>query len=110
MAVGTKASGSQTATIGTEHTLLDTADSGIYRLKVSLVNLANEDIVELRYYDKVRSGDSYTVVYYSAYANAQGADGAEVISPALECPNGAKFTLKQTSGTGRAFPWAVTTV
>lgn len=107
MALGTKSSGSQTATISTEHTLLDTADSGTYQLKVSMANLANGDVIELRFYDKVRSGDDYTVVWSAAFAHARGADGAEVVSPPLGCPNGAKFTLKQTAGTGRAFPWSV---
>ena len=107
MALATKSSGAQTAVISTEHTLLDTADSGTYQLKVNLTNLANGDTVELRVYDKVRSGDAYTVVFLGTYANAQGTDGAEVVSPPLGSPNGAKFTLKQTAGTGRVFNWSV---
>lgn len=103
----TVSSGTQSATVSTEHTLLDTATAGDYQLKVNLSNLAAGDIVELRMYDKVLSGDAYGVVFSAVYTDAQGTDGEICVSPPLMMPNGGKFTLKQTAGTGRSFKWVV---
>lgn len=102
-----KSDGTQSATVTTEHTLLDTADAGVYQLIANLVNLANGDELELRVYDKVLSGDSYGVAWQASQAHAQGADGEITQSPPRYYPYGAKFTLKQTAGTGRSFKWAV---
>ena len=102
-----KSSGTQTAVITTEHTLLDTADPGTYQLQVNLVNMVNDDEVEIRIYTKVLSGDSYGVAFMEPRKHAQGADGEILVSPPLMVPTDAKFTLKQVAGTGRDFKWSV---
>lgn len=103
----TVSSGTQSATVTTEHTLLDTATAGDYQFKVNLVNMANGDVLELRIYDKVLSADGYGVAFSAVYTDAQGTDGEIAVSPPLMMPNGGKFTLKQTAGTGRSFKWVV---
>lgn len=102
------ANGTQTATVSTEHTLNDQSGvAGDYQLWVNLTNLANGDVVELRVYGKVLSADAYGVIWFAVYSDAVGADSEIVVSPPVMCVNGAKFTLKQTAGTGRSFKWNV---
>ena len=110
-----KSHGTQTATIGTEHTLLTESAAGIYTLTVQLKNMVNGDVLELRAYAKVLTGDANPLcVYEQSYAHAQGdgaaagssAKGAVVVkSPPVESPFSLIWTLKQTAGTGRSFDW-----
>lgn len=97
-------SGSQTATIGTEHTLDSPATNATYVLAVDTVNLANGDLVELRCYDKV-DGTNLRQIWKGTYQHAQINNGK--VSPPLAVTAGAQFTLKQVAGTGRVFPWSV---
>lgn len=97
-------SGSQTATIGTEHTLSTPTTSATYVLSVDCVNFVNGDLVELRCYDMV-DGVNYRQMWKGTYQHAQ-INNAKV-SPPIAVTTQAKFTLKQTAGTGRVFPWSV---
>ena len=98
------ASGTQTATISTEHSLDTPTTNGTYALEVDTVNLVNGDLVELRVYDMV-DGTNYRQVYKGTYQHIQ-INNAK-LSPVIYATTQAKFTLKQTAGTGRAFPWKV---
>lgn len=122
MALTVQASGTQTATIGTEHTLNAAAftTSGVYVLSVNTVNMALGDTLELRAYAKCLTGDTNPeLIYMATYAQKTG-DGAapgssaqgEIykISVPIPSPYSITFTLKQTAGTGRAFPWRVDTL
>lgn len=97
-------SGSQAATISTEHTLDAPTTSATYVLHVDTVNLVLGDLVELRVYDMV-DGSNYRQVWKASYQHAQINNGKA--SPPIAVTTQAKFTLKQTAGTGRAFPWSV---
>lgn len=109
MAVSVVSSGSQTAVIGTEHTLDTITAAGVYQLVVDVSNLADgstPDIVEFRVYGKARSSDSEMLLYSSG--EYQGNQSLNLkASVAVVSPHHAKFTLIQRQGTGRAFPWAV---
>lgn len=107
MAVTLKASNTQTAVISTEHSLLSTTDPGVYILVVDLVNMASGDTLELRIKEKVLSGGTIRGLYYQVYSNAQPTDRLIVKSVASPTDLGGDFTLKQTAGTGRNFPWKV---
>lgn len=111
MAITIKASGSQTCTIGTEHSLASYTDGEVYILALDLANLADgstPDILEVRIYSKTRSGDterlanmwtfvgSQSLPYFSTYPHVTGASY--------------RATIKQTQGTGRAIPWSIMTV
>lgn len=110
-----KDNGAQTASIGTEHTLVTEGDSGIYVLFVNLENMVNGDVLELRAYTKVLTGDANSFLAFEQfYSNDQGdnaapgssAKGAVVVkSPPIESPFELVWTLKQTAGTGRVFDW-----
>ncbi len=103
-------SGTKTAD-GTEQTLLDVAVNGLFALQVDLANMAAGDVTELRIYQIVLTGGTRRVVYFTSYNGNQVAD----FEIALSLPFGneltdsgsLRFTLKQTAGTGRAYPWKV---
>lgn len=100
------ASGSQTATISTEHTLASASSAGgVYLLRVNCVNMVDGDVVELRAYTKASGSDSEAVCYLASFANTQS-DVIKLSIPVATAED-IKFTLKQTAGTGRAFPWGV---
>lgn len=113
MAPTVASSGTQTATISTEHTLLTQSSAKTCVLQVNLVNLANGDTVELRIYNKTLTGDTLTPgttlpLYLATYQNAV----AEPVVQSVPIPvgYGAVFTLLQTAGTGRNFDWHVLTL
>ncbi len=112
MTVSVKTSGSQTATISTEHDLATiSSDPGVYQLVVDLANLADgttPDIVELRTYGKARSSDTERLMEVWSFVGAQGKPLFRS-NPEIN-PHYNRYTLKQTQGTGRAFPWAIYTV
>jgi hypothetical protein len=113
MAVTAAGSGSQSgATVGSsENTLLDVATAGTYTLHVDLSVLAALDAVELRCYQMVLTGGTRRVAYYALYTDAQVADNmiavSVPISNELTDAGALRFTLKQTTGTARTFPWKV---
>jgi hypothetical protein len=98
------ASGTQTAVISTEHVLDAPTTVATYVLSVDCVNLTLGDLVELRCYDMV-DGTNYRQMWKGSFQHAQ-INNAKV-SPPIAVTTQAKFTLKQTAGTGRAFPWSV---
>ena len=103
------ASGTQTAVIGTEHTLGSAITTpGDYVLKVDKAAMQSGDALELRIYDTVLSGGVSRVVYkYTAPPGAQSADDMIAVSVPIPIDVGVTFTLKQTAGTGRSYPWKV---
>jgi len=111
MGVTAFANGTQTAVIGTEHTLADVNVSGTFVLVVDTVNMAAGDVLELRAYQMVLTGGTRRAAYMGSWAGAQQADDVIKISVPLSnelTDAGAlRFTLKQTFGTGRAYPWKV---
>ena len=111
MAVTAQGSGTQSATVTTEHTLLDVAVAGTFTLHVDTVNMVAGDVVELRLYQMVLTGGTRRVAYFASYSGAQPADDVIKISVPISnelTDSGAlRFTLKQTFGTSRNFPWKV---
>lgn len=111
MAVTAQGSGTQTATVTTEHTLLDVAVAGTFTLHVDAVNMADGDALELRAYQIVLTGGTRHVAYYGCWTDAQVADDrikiSVPISNELTDSGSLRFTLKQTLGTSRNFDWKV---
>lgn len=105
MAVTVESSGTQTAVINTEHSLAALTSAKVLQLSVDASNMANGDVLELRIKRKVLTGGSEAVLFYASFSHAQS-EPIKVSVPVV-CPFGATFTLKQTAGTGRAFPWSV---
>jgi hypothetical protein len=111
MAVTAEATGSQAASIDTEHTLADVATAGVFTLHVDTNVMQAGDALELRVYQIVLTGGTRRVAFKALYVDAQPAD--EKIKISLPIANeltdagSLRFTLMQTSGTGRTFPWKV---
>ena len=101
-------SGTQTATIDTEHTLGTdpTLTDGTLVLMVEMVNHADGDITIIRFYEKVTStGGAQLGMVLGQIVGAQTNDLWFSV-PVLSL-FGAKFTLEQTDGTGRDFDWSI---
>lgn len=108
MTMTVESTGTQTATISTEHTLATPTTAKTRVLTVDLSNLVAGDQVELRIKKKVLTGGTALLAAYATFTgpvNTVVADSVPVI-----CPYGATLTLKQTAGTGRNFDWTVTTL
>ena len=101
-----KTSGTQTATISTEHTLATVTDPGNYQLKADLKNLTGSDVVELRVYSKVLAAGTEGLEHRATYG--PGAQSAPIVaSLPMDSPHHLRATLKQIAGTGRSFDWAI---
>ena len=113
MAVTAQASGTQTATVTTEHQLADVNAAGVFTFHVDTVNMVNGDILEIRIYQMVLTAGASRVVYFQGYYGAQNADVDGLIKVSVPISNeltdatSLRFSIKQTFGTGRAFPWKV---
>lgn len=100
-----EASGTQTATVNTEHTLATITSAKTLQLYVDLANLAAGDVVELRVYLKVLSGGTSKEAQYAVYGGVQAQPIVWSIPVMSDIE--ASFSLKQVAGTGRSFPWKV---
>ena len=111
MAVTAQASGTQTAVIGTEHYLADVAVAGVFTCHIDTINMAAGDVLELSVYQMVLTVGTARVVYFGAYSGVQPTDDkikiSIPISNELTDATSLRFSLKQTFGTGRAYPWKV---
>lgn len=105
MAVIDKDQGTQLAVIDTEHTLLDSTDSGIYELVVDTSNMVNGDITVLREYKAVNTGEVPTL--HNTYSLGHLQEEQVTTSFPISVVHRFKYTLEQTDGTGRNFDWAV---
>ena len=111
MAVTAFASGTQTAVIATEHFLADVNQAGVYTCHIDTVNMAAGDVLELRVYQMVLTAGTARITYFGAYSGVQPTDDkikvSIPISNELTDATSLRFSLKQTFGTGRAYPWKV---
>lgn len=105
MAWTVDASGTQTATIGTEHTLATSTTNATFQPKFDLSNMANGDALELRIYTKVLSTSGLNQVWKGTYSNVQ--INTDAIGPMLASDQSYKITLKQITGTGRNYDWSL---
>lgn len=102
-----EASGTQLASINTEHTLATLTAARTYVLWVSLVNMLSGDTLELRIKTKMASSSAYETVYKDSWTGAQSVDDIQKVSIPVPSDIATLFTLKQTAGTGRNFAWKI---
>ena len=103
MTVASSGSGTQTATLDTEHTLDTETTAGVYVLVVDMNNLVDGDVVILKMKTKNKTGSTSRLAYQATYANAQ--TEINKYSPAIPVDTEIICTLEQTDGTGRDFDW-----
>ena len=109
------ATGTQLASVGTEHTLNNVNAAGEYTCAIEIPTaFTTGDVVELRAYKMVLTGgtsaliDGFPVLYAGPQNNASLL--VSVMGPfpnELTDTDSIKFTIKQTFGTGRSFKWAI---
>lgn len=97
---GTLTASSSEQTLGTSRT-----DGKTYVCQVDLANMAAGDVVELRAKVKVTSGGTERTLYRATFANAQ--PYAAVQTPPIPAPYQVTFTVKQSAGTNRDYPYAL---
>lgn len=111
MSIATYASGSQTATLTTEHELSAPSEAGEYALQLDLNNMAANDVLEVRAYLMVASGGTARPIWFHMFAGAQPSHALNAVSQwvanTLTEANAIRFTIKQTFGTGRAYPYKI---
>jgi hypothetical protein len=106
MALNRAFDGSQTATLDTEHTLASPTTADYYQLVVDLNAMQPGDVVILRVKIPARNGGTNRIAFQAIYGPIP--PGSKVaISPPIPVVDASDFTLEQTDGTGRAYPWAV---
>lgn len=107
MAVTTHASGSQTCSAATEHTLTAAPETtaGAFQVFLDLNDLANAEDLEIRIKEEVQnSSATQRIVWYDRVFNAQGEEKVWV-SPVLMLLNGWDVSLK-SNGTP-VIPWSI---
>ena len=97
--------GSQTAVISTEHTLGTITTSGSFVIGIDANAMVLGDELVIRAKLKVRSVGTTRLAYEATYSQNQGLP--VIISIPIASTNEVVFTLEQTAGTGRAFPWEI---
>lgn len=111
MPISAFATGTQTATINTEHFIADVNAAGEYALHVDKNAMAAGDVLELRIYEMLLTSGTARVREFMTYYGAQPAYDLIAESPFvatdLSDSQGLRFSLKQTFGTGRSYPWKV---
>jgi hypothetical protein len=110
MAVTVEASGSQTATVTTEHVLVTIAGPGVYVANVDTGAMAAGDVLELRVKKPTLASGTTRVEFYAMFTGAQPTEDVLKTSVPIvvdSTAGGCTVTLKQTLGTGRAYPWSV---
>lgn len=107
MAVTAHASGSQTCSAATEHTLTAGPETtaGAFQLMLDLNDLANAEDLEIRIKEEVQNNSAtQRVVWYDYVANVQGEEKIWV-SPVLMLLNGWDMSIK-SNGTP-VIPWSI---
>lgn len=111
MAVTAFATGTQSATVTTEHFLSSVNVAGVYTLHVDCINMTATDVLELRTYQMVLTAGTARVVSVQTFMGAQATDDmikvSLPISNELTDSQSLRFSLTQTFGTSRNFPWKV---
>lgn len=113
MAVAAFANGTQSTSgnIGTEIFLSNVNVAGVYTLHIDTSVLAAGDVLQVRVYQIVLTGGTARVCYVAQYTGAQPTDDMIKVSPPigneLTDSNSLRFSINQTFGTARSFPWKV---
>ncbi|GAA0969756.1 hypothetical protein GCM10009555_017470 [Acrocarpospora macrocephala] len=105
MSITVIASGTQSATLTTEHDLATDTASHVYVLGVDTGAMALADILEVRVYTKMLSGGTERLAYSATFSHVQGEP--QKYSPPIVANISIRVSLLQSAGTGRSYPWAL---
>lgn len=109
--ISTYASGTQTATLTTEHSLSAPNVQGKFSLWLDTAAMVAGDVLEVRIYKIAIAGGTKRLVglvtYYGAQPTGEIMKYFGPFPNSLTDTNALQFTITQTLGTGRAYPWLV---
>lgn len=108
MAVTVENSGTQTASINTEHSLHTDADAKVFQSFVDLSNMASGDILQVYVYVMPKGSSTRRLAFFAEYYDAPTEKVA--VSPPVASAFSYELAIKQTAGTGRNFDWSVVSV
>lgn len=100
--------GTQTAVVGTEHTLASPTAGKTRALLVDVAAQVAGDVVELRIFGPVLVDGTSRLILMTTFGGVIAAPNTQSW-PAI-MPHGGTVTLKQTAGTARAYPWDICTL
>lgn len=100
--------GTQTAVVGTEHTLATPSTSKTRVLLVDAAALVAGEGLELRIKGPVLASGTERLILLEPFTGVLADPHTQ--SPPVVMPQGGTITLKQISGTARSFPWAIVTL
>lgn len=109
MAATQESSGTQTATVTTEHTLATITTAKPFQLIVDINALVAGEYVEIKIKRKALSGGTTRVAFAGVYSWLDAGVNPIIVSDPILSTQEYVATLKQLNGTGRAFPWAIET-
>lgn len=98
------ASGTQSATIGTEFSLATDTTNATYYFECDISALALGDVLELRVYTATLSGGTMRVAWKSTFGPVPPIQDITP-SPPQPSDQSLKVTMKQVAGTARSVPW-----
>lgn len=98
------ASGTQSATVGTETTLTTDTSNATYYFEVDANALALGDVLELRIYVMTLSGGTLRQAWVTTIGPAPPICPI-IVSPPQPSNQSLSVTLKQVAGTAKSFPW-----
>lgn len=106
MAVTTHASGTQSCSAATEHTLTAAPETtaGAYQLMLDLNALTATQNLEIRIKEKTISGGTERVVWYDLASGVQGEE-KNWVSPVIMLINGWDMSIKSNSTP--SIPWSI---
>ncbi len=104
----TAAAGTQTATIGTTHALASVTSQGVYALRLDVGALAAGDTLVVTRLEQVGSSGTLRATGTTTLTGVQAEGVVKSDTPDFIGSGGRiDYEIKQTAGTGRAFPWEV---
>lgn len=110
MAVTVEGSGTAGHTVGTESALDTVSGEGVFIFEIDLALMAAGDRVILRMKKAMLASGTLRTFAFADYAGVQPThDVVKVSIPVVldGVATAAQFTIEQTTGTTRAFPWRV---
>lgn len=111
MAVSAFATGTTTPVVGTENFLSNVNVAGVFTLHVDTINMVAGDVLVIRVYQMVITAGTARVAYITQYQGVQPTDDEIKVSipigNELTDSQALRFSINQTFGTARAYPWKV---
>jgi glycerol uptake facilitator-like aquaporin len=89
---------------GTEQTVFESAEQGVFEGWIDLANMASGDTTVIKIYVKTKTDGTYRLYDSASYSDAQLNPAVHIIDLAAK---GFKVTLQQTSGSYKTYDYQI---